>query len=112
METAMEDRYITVSKGSLRFLNGGGEMGQRIRAFFRPASENGLWSVWIFRNHVFANANKQCQAGAGKLTSELCASRSHCFACSMLSAMPLPVWANLQPIQVRLRWSLFMRSRG
>jgi hypothetical protein len=33
----MEDRYIAVSKGSLRFLNDGGEMGQRIRAFFgRP----------------------------------------------------------------------------
>ena len=27
------------------------------------ASENGLWSVWIFRDHVFANANKRCQAG-------------------------------------------------
>ena len=27
----MEDRYIAVSKGSLRFLNDGGEMGQRIR---------------------------------------------------------------------------------
>jgi hypothetical protein len=26
-------RYIAVGKGSLRFLDGGGEMGQRIRAF-------------------------------------------------------------------------------
>ena len=33
METAVGDRYIAVSKGSLRFLDGGGEMGQRIRAF-------------------------------------------------------------------------------
>jgi hypothetical protein len=33
----MEDRYIAVSKGSLHFLNDGGEMGQGIRAFFgRP----------------------------------------------------------------------------
>jgi hypothetical protein len=29
----MEQRYIAVCKGSLRFLDGGGEMGQRIRAF-------------------------------------------------------------------------------
>ena len=29
----MEQRYIAVGKGSLRFLDGGGEMGQRIRAF-------------------------------------------------------------------------------
>ena len=29
----MEDRYIAINKGSLRFLDGGGEMGQRIRPF-------------------------------------------------------------------------------
>ena len=45
METAMEDRYIAVSKGSLRFLNGGGEMGQRIRAFLAGLREWALVRV-------------------------------------------------------------------
>ena len=42
----MEERYIAVDKGSLRFLDGGGEVGQRIRAFNLNPTPIGLPEDW------------------------------------------------------------------
>ena len=58
--------------------------------------------MWIFRDHVFANAKNDAERlatrdGAGKRTSELCASRSHCFACSMPFAIALTRVGVLHP---------------